>query len=289
VAAIKRPTFYLEGEQSFATDVVEMERRAREAGVPFEAFPVKAGNHFNILAPMTELVAKKILADTGSDCSIRFSAEELVVPVPRPAGMPRYGGRKGPAKKPAPTAPAKETSKTPLPLNVVRGAKLGDWAAYRTSTVIRIGRKDKGTEAALGTITWTIRSSDARSTLLEEDWTTDQGTKKPVQRRPLSREDPTAEELFASKSKGVVENAATEDSEYSASGKTFACKKLTYTERDPSSGKASRVELWFSRSVRAAGLVAMRMTVDASLVTAVSTVELAGFGTSTTTEWGRRP
>jgi acetyl esterase/lipase len=76
--AIKRPTFYLEGERSAPLDEVrEMKRRADEAGAPLEISIVKGGTHFDILDPLTRLVAGKILEDTGPSCSIQITEREV--------------------------------------------------------------------------------------------------------------------------------------------------------------------------------------------------------------------
>jgi membrane associated rhomboid family serine protease/dienelactone hydrolase len=76
--AIRRPTFYFEGEDStFNQDAGEMAERAKRAQAPFQAFMIKDGNHFDILDPITRLVARKILQDNGDECTITFSAEEV--------------------------------------------------------------------------------------------------------------------------------------------------------------------------------------------------------------------
>ena len=54
-----------------------MEEAARAKGVPFQAFSIKGGDHFNILPPISPLLAKKIMADTGKKCNITLSADEL--------------------------------------------------------------------------------------------------------------------------------------------------------------------------------------------------------------------
>ena len=50
-----------------------MADRARAARVPFKTFEVLGANHFDILFPLTRLVAKKIVEDTGPACAIRFT------------------------------------------------------------------------------------------------------------------------------------------------------------------------------------------------------------------------
>lgn len=75
---ITRPTFYFEGEDNpaFTEAAQKMARRATAAGVPFQAYTLP-GTHFDILHPVTGLVAKKILADTGDTCNLSFTDAEL--------------------------------------------------------------------------------------------------------------------------------------------------------------------------------------------------------------------
>jgi hypothetical protein len=40
-------------------------------------FPVVGANHFSILAPVTRLIADKILEDDASTSNLRFSYQEL--------------------------------------------------------------------------------------------------------------------------------------------------------------------------------------------------------------------
>lgn len=77
-AAIRKPTFYFGGDDnSFGQDALAMQVRAKKAKVPFEAFIIKDGTHYDILDPMTRLVARKILADKGETCNISFTADEV--------------------------------------------------------------------------------------------------------------------------------------------------------------------------------------------------------------------
>ncbi|MGK0187295.1 MAG: dienelactone hydrolase [Verrucomicrobiales bacterium] len=74
---IIRPTFYFEGTDSWYTyDAEMMHEIAEDCAVPFKAFELP-GDHFNILAPITALVAEKIVADTGAKCAIEFTLPEL--------------------------------------------------------------------------------------------------------------------------------------------------------------------------------------------------------------------
>lgn len=78
VRSIRRPTFYFEGSGSGHVGLAQwMADRAAQAGVPFKAFTAMQADHFSILAPLTELLAKKIVADTGVAPNIGFTQEEI--------------------------------------------------------------------------------------------------------------------------------------------------------------------------------------------------------------------
>ncbi len=73
VGAVKCRTFYFEGAESFYVPFAQtMEKRARELDATFRAYAIKGGDHFNILAPLTALIADRIRADTEKRCNIRF-------------------------------------------------------------------------------------------------------------------------------------------------------------------------------------------------------------------------
>ncbi len=76
-AFIKQPTFYFEGgDSSYQEGAKEMEAVAQPLGIPFKAYELP-GNHFNILHPITNLVAEKILQDAGPKWNLTFSKTEL--------------------------------------------------------------------------------------------------------------------------------------------------------------------------------------------------------------------
>jgi len=75
--SIRRPTFAMEGEEYALPAMPLFVERAQRAKAPFVAFTVKGGDHFNILYPLTRLVAARILADTGPACSIRITAQDV--------------------------------------------------------------------------------------------------------------------------------------------------------------------------------------------------------------------
>ncbi|MEO7329627.1 MAG: prolyl oligopeptidase family serine peptidase [Minicystis sp.] len=78
VRSVRRPTFYFEGSGSSSVGAAQwMADQAAESGVPFQAFVALQADHFSILAPLTELIAAKILADTGPTTNIAFTQDEI--------------------------------------------------------------------------------------------------------------------------------------------------------------------------------------------------------------------
>ena len=78
VRSIQRPTFHFEGGGYPSVGIAQwMEREARKVDVPFRSFAALQADHFSILAPLTELIAQKILADTGPTSTISFASQEI--------------------------------------------------------------------------------------------------------------------------------------------------------------------------------------------------------------------
>lgn len=78
VASIQSPTFYFEGEEAYWDEFDEMEKVARNKQVPFFAHKVQGGDHFNIIAPVTYMIAQKILQDTGEKSNIQFTQADML-------------------------------------------------------------------------------------------------------------------------------------------------------------------------------------------------------------------
>jgi hypothetical protein len=78
VAGIGSPTFCIEGSRSpNGTNFPALQTAADREKTPLHTFLVSHGSHFNILHPITQLLAQKILADIGSSCNITLTKEEL--------------------------------------------------------------------------------------------------------------------------------------------------------------------------------------------------------------------
>lgn len=83
VSSLQTPTWYFEGDSDaqrsfYCGDALKMGRLAGESHAPFHAFILDGGTHFTIIRPLTQLLAQKVVADTGPTCSITISGEEII-------------------------------------------------------------------------------------------------------------------------------------------------------------------------------------------------------------------
>ncbi|CAI9398014.1 MULTISPECIES: alpha/beta hydrolase family protein [Citrobacter] len=77
ITSIKKPTWYFEGEESYWSAFDNIAKLARKDNIPIEIHKIPQADHFNIIAPVTEMIAQKILQDTGKDCNISFSEDDI--------------------------------------------------------------------------------------------------------------------------------------------------------------------------------------------------------------------
>ena len=78
VHSLEVPTFYFEGSASdYAPEAEQMQSRAEDAGTPFRAFTVAGGNHFNVVNPIVELIARKLRADTDEQFAMPLQDDEI--------------------------------------------------------------------------------------------------------------------------------------------------------------------------------------------------------------------
>lgn len=77
VTSIKSPTFYFEGEDSYWPEFDRLNMVANERSIPFYVYKIKGANHFNIISPVTELIAQKILNDSEEKVNIFFTDDEI--------------------------------------------------------------------------------------------------------------------------------------------------------------------------------------------------------------------
>jgi Prolyl oligopeptidase family len=84
MASIRSPTLVIEGAErsSNAGDFPLLARGVRGAPVEFHRVPGKS--HFSVLAPITRLVAAKILADTGAAPNVTISEQEVAAAIAQP-------------------------------------------------------------------------------------------------------------------------------------------------------------------------------------------------------------
>ena len=75
--SVKTPTFLFEGTLH-PGNIAALTAMARSTKNPQLHFiPAQGANHFSVLAPVTGLIAQKILADNGPKCNLTFSEEEV--------------------------------------------------------------------------------------------------------------------------------------------------------------------------------------------------------------------
>ncbi len=78
VDMIVTPTFYFEGEDSFyCPDALAMQSKSRKKGIPFKAFIIENETHFSILHSLNNMIAQKIQSDTGTNCNISISENDI--------------------------------------------------------------------------------------------------------------------------------------------------------------------------------------------------------------------
>ncbi|MCW2473242.1 MULTISPECIES: S9 family peptidase [unclassified Symbiopectobacterium] len=77
VTSITSPTFYFEGEESYWPEFNRLKNQAKDNNIPFHVYEIEGADHFNIISPVTEMIAQKIVKDTGEKVNISFSADDI--------------------------------------------------------------------------------------------------------------------------------------------------------------------------------------------------------------------
>ena len=72
---VKSPTFLIEGSEGNAENLQNMEKASKNENI--SCYLVEGADHFAALGPVTHLLAQKILADTGAECGITLSMDEI--------------------------------------------------------------------------------------------------------------------------------------------------------------------------------------------------------------------
>lgn len=78
VDTLRVPTWYFEGADSlYSGEAEHMEALAQAAGTPYRAFTIAGGDHFNIVAPIARMLARKLAEDTGPQLSLSLDESDL--------------------------------------------------------------------------------------------------------------------------------------------------------------------------------------------------------------------
>ncbi len=72
---VKKPTFLIEGSEGNSANLLNMEKATKNENLSF--FVAEGADHFSVLAPVTRLLAQKVLADTGAECNITLTQAEI--------------------------------------------------------------------------------------------------------------------------------------------------------------------------------------------------------------------
>ena len=72
---VKTPTFLIEGSEGNSANLKNIEKTSRNENI--HCYVVDGTDHWGVLAPITPLLAQKILADTGAESNISITQEEL--------------------------------------------------------------------------------------------------------------------------------------------------------------------------------------------------------------------
>ncbi|WP_232326272.1 alpha/beta hydrolase family protein [Xenorhabdus hominickii] len=78
LSSIKSPTFYFEGENSYWEEFDEVKKIASDKGIPLHIYSIKNGDHFNIIRPVSNIIAEKILNDTDEKVNIEFNKNDFL-------------------------------------------------------------------------------------------------------------------------------------------------------------------------------------------------------------------
>lgn len=73
--SVKTPTFLIEGSEGNASNLKNIESTSQNDNI--HCYIMEGEDHWSVLAPLTRVLAQKILADTGAECNIAITQEEL--------------------------------------------------------------------------------------------------------------------------------------------------------------------------------------------------------------------
>ena len=73
--SVRTPTFLIEGSGGNSSNLKNIERTSKNENI--HCYIMEGQDHFSVLAPLTRVLAQKILSDTGAECNIAVTQEEL--------------------------------------------------------------------------------------------------------------------------------------------------------------------------------------------------------------------
>jgi hypothetical protein len=74
--SVRSPVFIFEGTEGGNLDSLQVLARASDNPL-VRAYPVRGADHFSVLAPVTRLIADRILRDEGPTTNLAFTEDEL--------------------------------------------------------------------------------------------------------------------------------------------------------------------------------------------------------------------
>lgn len=77
IKSITKPTWYFEGQEYYWSAFNHIKKFVDKEQIPLQINKIANADHFNIITPVTEMIAQKILKDTGEKCNITFSEEDI--------------------------------------------------------------------------------------------------------------------------------------------------------------------------------------------------------------------
>jgi alpha/beta superfamily hydrolase len=83
---IKTPTFIIEGQKGNGQEVKNIERQNKNELI--HCFVVDKADHFDVLAPVTNLLARKLFLDIGADCNLSLTSQDLLIAMIQPYDEP---------------------------------------------------------------------------------------------------------------------------------------------------------------------------------------------------------
>lgn len=72
---VNTPTFLIEGSEGNSSNLKNIERTSKNDNI--HCYIMEGQDHWSVLAPLTRALAQKILSDTGTECNITITQEEL--------------------------------------------------------------------------------------------------------------------------------------------------------------------------------------------------------------------